>query len=204
MRFGERLKNERKNKNVSQSEVAKYLHVSRNTISNWENERSYPDIDSLVKISDYYNVSLDTLLKEDIGMKDYLSKKDVIHNIKTFEWLIKVAFVISFFYWMFINPSDLNIFIITMVISCICEFASFLISKWREKIQGDNVFNFALNIGAPLIFISSGIKSLLNAMQTGNFIKTILSIVSILCFVIIFLTAVVLYIRNYLKNKKRC
>ncbi|WP_252898234.1 helix-turn-helix domain-containing protein [Apilactobacillus ozensis] len=68
-------KNERKNKNVSQSEVAKYLHVSRNTISNWENERSYPDIDSLVKISDYYNVSLDTLLKEDIGMKDYLSKK---------------------------------------------------------------------------------------------------------------------------------
>ncbi len=101
---------------------------------------------------------------------------------------------------MFINPSDLHVFIITMIISLVCEFASILINKWRKQIQGDNIFNFALNIGLPLIFISSGIKSILNAIQTNNFIRIMLGGVSVLCFIAITLNNLTVYI----KNKKRC
>ena len=77
MQFGERIKEQRKIKNMTQEDVAKHLHVSRKTISSWENENSYPDIKSLVKISDLYQISLDTLLNEDSGLKEYLQKDKV-------------------------------------------------------------------------------------------------------------------------------
>ncbi|WP_054658851.1 helix-turn-helix domain-containing protein [Apilactobacillus ozensis] len=75
MEFGKRLQSERVNNKLTQDEVANKLIVSRQTISSWENERTYPDINSLIKLSNLYHVSLDTLLKEDSGMKEYLEKK---------------------------------------------------------------------------------------------------------------------------------
>lgn len=80
MKFGERIKEQRKIKNMTQEDVANNLHVSRKTISSWENENSYPDIKSLVKISDLYQISIDTLLNEDSGLKEYLQKDKVKSN----------------------------------------------------------------------------------------------------------------------------
>jgi len=68
MRFSENLKLIRHQKQMTQTAVADKLHVSRKTISSWENERSYPDILMLVKISDVYDITLDNLMKEDLGM----------------------------------------------------------------------------------------------------------------------------------------
>ena len=53
---------------MSQEDFAEIFHVSRQTISNWENSKSYPDLETLVKISDSFNISLDILLKEDLIM----------------------------------------------------------------------------------------------------------------------------------------
>ncbi|WP_220728798.1 helix-turn-helix domain-containing protein [Apilactobacillus xinyiensis] len=198
MRFGDRLRNERKLKNVNQSEVAEYLHVARNTISNWENERSYPDIESLIKISDYYEVSLDVLLKEDEGMKEYLSKKEFIQNIKMIEWLINAAFIFCLFCWLFMTPSNLYVFIAFIIVSLVCEVASVLINKWREKVQGFKVSNFALNYGLPLIFFISGIKALLYSINTGNLIRGLLSLFGVLFFGYQLLVSCL----KYLKNKK--
>ena len=60
------LKAQRKERGLTQQEAAKIFHVTRQTISNWENERNYPDIPTLVAISDYYGVSLDYLMKGDV------------------------------------------------------------------------------------------------------------------------------------------
>lgn len=54
LRFGERLKQARLAKQLTQKAVAEQLHVSRQTISSWETENSYPDIDSLLRLSDFY------------------------------------------------------------------------------------------------------------------------------------------------------
>lgn len=81
MLFGERLQQSRNNLNLTQQDIADKMHVSRQTISSWERGNSYPDIDSLVSLSDYYHVSLDVLLKEDTGMKEYLEKKQVQKSI---------------------------------------------------------------------------------------------------------------------------
>ena len=65
MEIGSRLKNARSEHGLTQEQVAEELGVSRQSISNWENNRSYPDIVSVIKLSDLYSISLDELLKED-------------------------------------------------------------------------------------------------------------------------------------------
>ena len=62
MTFGKTLKERRSQLDLTQQEVAKKLYISRQTISNWENGKSYPDLDMLIKISDVYHVSIDSLL----------------------------------------------------------------------------------------------------------------------------------------------
>lgn len=69
MALGERLKESRINKGFSQGNVAEYLSISRQSISKWENGNSYPDLDNLVKLSVYYEVSIDELLKENQVLK---------------------------------------------------------------------------------------------------------------------------------------
>ena len=64
MTIGEKIKAARLNAGLTQEKAADELGVTRQTISNWENGRSYPDIVSVVKMSDLYSVSLDRLLKE--------------------------------------------------------------------------------------------------------------------------------------------
>lgn len=62
MNFGDRILQLRNQNNVSQPELAAVLHVGRTTISNYETNYSKPDIETLVKIADYFNVSIDYLL----------------------------------------------------------------------------------------------------------------------------------------------
>ena len=69
MEIGSKLKNARNEKGITQEQAAELLGVSRQTISNWENNKSYPDIVSVIKMSDSYSVSLDHLLKEEKMMK---------------------------------------------------------------------------------------------------------------------------------------
>lgn len=69
MEIGSKLKDARNNKKLTQEQAAEVLGVSRQTISNWENNKSYPDIISVIKMSELYSVSLDHLLKEEKSMK---------------------------------------------------------------------------------------------------------------------------------------
>ena len=68
MVIGNKLKNARNEKGITQEQAAELLGVTRQSISNWENNRSYPDIISVIKMSDIYSVSLDHLLKEEKSM----------------------------------------------------------------------------------------------------------------------------------------
>ena len=64
MDIGQKLKNARQKAGLTQEQIAEAIGVSRQTVSNWENNRSYPDIASVLRLSEAYGVSLDTLLKE--------------------------------------------------------------------------------------------------------------------------------------------
>ena len=66
MELSKQIKKYRTEANLSQEELADKIYVSRQTISNWENEKNYPDIKSLVLMSEVFQVSLDNLVKGDL------------------------------------------------------------------------------------------------------------------------------------------
>lgn len=66
MELGKQIKKYRVEANLSQEELADKVYVSRQTISNWENDKSYPDIKSLVLMSETFRVSLEKLIKGDL------------------------------------------------------------------------------------------------------------------------------------------
>lgn len=74
MEIGKKLKAARAKCGLTQEQAAEKLYVTRQTVSNWENEKSYPDIVSIVRISELYDVSLDVLLKGDDEIIKHLEK----------------------------------------------------------------------------------------------------------------------------------
>ena len=68
MELGKQIKKHRMAAQLSQEELADRVYVSRQTISNWENDKSYPDVNSLVLLSETFQVSLDKLIKGDIDV----------------------------------------------------------------------------------------------------------------------------------------
>ena len=65
MGLGKNIIKIRKENNLTQDELAEKYFVTRQTISNWEIGKSYPDLETLVKLSNDFNISLDRLLKDD-------------------------------------------------------------------------------------------------------------------------------------------
>ena len=74
MEIGKKLKDARMKSGFTQEAVAEKINVSRQTISNWENEKSYPDIISVIELSSLYSISLDDLLKGDERMMEHLEE----------------------------------------------------------------------------------------------------------------------------------
>ena len=68
MSTGKQIQVIRKTHNLTQEQFGNIFHVTRQTVSNWENEKSYPDLQTLITLSDMYGISLDTILKDDNKM----------------------------------------------------------------------------------------------------------------------------------------
>ena len=78
MEIGKQIKKYRSEMKLSQDELAEKIFVSRQTISNWENNKSYPDVKSLLLLSSLFNVSLDILIKGDLEeMKEKIKTEDI-------------------------------------------------------------------------------------------------------------------------------
>ncbi len=78
MKLGTQIKKYRTELSISQEELAEKLYVSRQSISNWENDKTYPDIKSLLLLSEVFSVSLDELVKGDMEeMKREINQQDV-------------------------------------------------------------------------------------------------------------------------------
>ncbi|WP_288395075.1 helix-turn-helix domain-containing protein [uncultured Vagococcus sp.] len=80
MEVGKIIKTCRTEKNLTQEELANILFVSRQLISKWENGKSYPDLNQLIQLSDYFDLSLDELMR---GDQEMIKKKDT--QVKTVE-----------------------------------------------------------------------------------------------------------------------
>ena len=83
MSFGENLKNVRKQRGVTQEELAEILGVSRQAISKWESDSGYPETEKLLVISKTLNISIDYLLNDVTVMKEKRKqKKKVLYMLQ--------------------------------------------------------------------------------------------------------------------------
>ena len=77
MNLGTQIKNHRSALKLSQEELAEKIFVTRQSVSNWENNKTYPDIKSLLMLSELFEVSIDELIKGDVNtMKKEISQQE--------------------------------------------------------------------------------------------------------------------------------
>lgn len=94
MKIGDKLKKARMDKNLTQEEVAEKIFVSRQSISNWENNKTYPDIGNVLALSDLYQISLDELLKGSENFMEHLEEStDLVKSNKKLMALIVLALI---------------------------------------------------------------------------------------------------------------
>ena len=91
MRIADKIKNARMQKGYTQEQVAENLLVSRQTISNWENGKSLPDIISIIKMSELYELSLDEMMKGDKALLKKVERD--VGAVKAEKKLIKFAWI---------------------------------------------------------------------------------------------------------------
>ena len=106
MELGKQIKKHRQEAHLSQDELANRIYVSRQTISNWENDKSYPDVNSLVLLSEIFQISLDKLIKGDIEvMKDVIQKEEIdkmnrYGKIYTIMLIVTAVSAVPLFTWL--------------------------------------------------------------------------------------------------------
>lgn len=106
MELGKQIKMHRQEAELSQEELANRVYVSRQTILNWENDKSYPDVNSLVLLSEIFQISLDKLIKGDIGVMKEVIQKEEIEKMKrygriyTIMLIVTVVSAVPLFMWL--------------------------------------------------------------------------------------------------------
>ena len=113
MNIGSKIAEIRKEHNLSQEELANMFFVTRQTISSWENGKSYPDIETIIKISDKFKIPLDYLLKGDEKMIKRITKKIqnnkyLIISIGVVLFLI-ITVPLGIYLYRYINPLPLMV-----------------------------------------------------------------------------------------------
>ncbi|WP_130805305.1 helix-turn-helix domain-containing protein [Senegalia massiliensis] len=134
MELGNQIRKYRKELKISQEKLAEKIYVSRQTISNWENDKNYPDINSLLRLSEIFEISLDILIKGDLEkMKKDISEKDR----KDFD---KISNILAVLFGLLIStPMPLLYFldkagiIIWSILAIVSMYVAFLVEKKKKE-----------------------------------------------------------------------
>ena len=95
MELGKQIRMYRQEAQLSQEELADRVYVSRQTISNWENDRSYPDVNSLVLLSEVFHISIDNLIKGDIDVMKEAIKKEEVGKMKQYGTIYTILLIVT-------------------------------------------------------------------------------------------------------------
>ncbi|MBK3311743.1 MULTISPECIES: helix-turn-helix transcriptional regulator [Bacillales] len=108
MNLGSQLKRFRESKSFSQEDVARKVGVTRQAVYKWESNKSYPDIDNLILLSELYEVTIDELIKGSEGAREELNKKDKDECEDDFGFFIGIVLI---FIGIFIGIEGISLFI---------------------------------------------------------------------------------------------
>ena len=133
MEIGNQIKKHRTRLKWSQETLAENAYVSRQTISNWENGKSYPDIHSLLILGKLFNISLDELVKGDVETMNNEISKNEVKKFNALAWVLAAEYII-----MLVSPLPLIKYLgwvggaIWAVITAVSLFTAVKVEKLKK------------------------------------------------------------------------
>lgn len=142
MEVGKRIRDERKGAGMSQDDLAARVYVSRQTISSWENDKTYPDVQSLILLSEIFGVTVDSLIKGDVETMtetidtEVRTMKRLSYVMLGFLMLMLLAVVwicVQTFAWDWPIEQTVPTFVLALVLWGIAMFAACWIDRIKRR-----------------------------------------------------------------------
>lgn len=171
MKISTTLKQKRIELKLSQNEVAEQLFVTRQTISNWENDRSYPDLENLVLLSQLYNFSLDELFllnKEEPKNFDTANRKQYAWSTSTIASSVIVFILLAVTLFLSFGGDEKNFMNYISNAASIIVLLGFCYIAWaleKNKIQLPKKLKIVLNIILITLFFNAGFQFSLGVIE---------------------------------------
>ncbi|HCW74062.1 MAG TPA: transcriptional regulator [Clostridiaceae bacterium] len=132
MNISSQIRNHRKRIGLSQEELAEKIYVSRQTISNWETGRSYPDVHNLLLLSALYEISIDELIKGDVEiMKEKISSRE-LQNLSRMMILFFALMILTL---PLVKKFSDYFFILTLVSGALMMFYAVKIERMKKELD---------------------------------------------------------------------
>lgn len=142
MEIGNRIKSLRARAGMSQEDLAGRIYVSRQTISSWENDKTYPDVQSLLLLSEIFDVTVDSLIKEDVMTMTKTIDSDV-RTMKQMAWVMVVFLllmiaatawlVVQTVVWDWDLAYAVPTFVLALVLWCIALYAAVQVERIKKS-----------------------------------------------------------------------
>lgn len=134
MEIGTQIKQRRTAAGLSQEELADRIFVTRQTLSNWENDKTYPDINSLLRLSELFHVSLDELVKGDIQIMEERIKREDINTYRVEErrtgWIVAIGILITAVTILWNNPFSV---VLTIAVQPVMIWQLYRLEKLQKR-----------------------------------------------------------------------
>ena len=143
MQIGARIRDHRTQAGMSQDDLAMRVYVSRQTISSWENDKTYPDVQSLLLLSEIFDTSIDDLIKGDVETmnetidRDVKTMKRLSYVMLGFLLLMIAAMIwvcLQAFAWDWPLEQTVPTFVLALVLWGVAMFAA----CWVDRIKREH------------------------------------------------------------------
>ena len=143
MEIGSRIREHRSALGISQDELASRVYVTRQTISSWENDKTYPDVQSLLLLSEIFGTSVDSLIKGDVDTMTKTIEKDALTFKRLgFVMLVFLLLMIAALVWLSAQlevwdwPAEQTVPTVVLAVT-LCGVAMFA-ATWTERIKKEH------------------------------------------------------------------
>jgi DNA-binding XRE family transcriptional regulator len=141
--IGRQIREHRAGLGLSQEGLAERIYVSRQTISNWETDRTYPDVHSLLLLSTLFAVTIDELVKGDVvAMRKTVDEK----KMRAWTWVMTVCIVVGIFsitpamsYW---GNWGIAFSLVILIFGCVASFVVERIKKRNDVLTYSEILSF--------------------------------------------------------------
>lgn len=174
MKISTIIKQRRLDLNLTQEQVAEQIFVSTKSISNWENDKNFPDIESLVRLAKLYDLSLDSLLLEGSDIVKDIKKKEKVYELQkisligpqlTNVLLMLMLFLPTIFKGFYMSDYMYGLLVLVIASNAITGFYFInKLDKYNFRENGNKTLISIQIVGSILFFVFLGFTTVTSVL----------------------------------------